>query len=264
MSADTTDISDGFVYSFRVENVFSHFQKLPDETQFAIERNITNVIYDSFAIPADEDYLMARLLAQNGLDRGFFWAASQALEKYLKAYLLMHDQGVKELSRGHKLRPLFDAAAALDPSIVNMPLGLHPDMKIDASVVDKVTVFTVNEYVNELSIHGAAANRYNASGVVFNTGHMLALDALVYQLRSKIGVISINESFKRVSADLLNTFYDNNHYFAPKSVAHSMVPSTEFPIKDSLAATWLDYLQKHSHQQTCSISLLWLGQKMKI
>lgn len=264
MSNDASDVNDGFVYAFKVEKVFVPFRQLAVEMQASIEQNIVNVIYDSFIIPADEDYLTARLLAQKNLHRGFFWSASQALEKYLKAYLLMHDYGIKGLSNGHSLKPLFDAVITIDPKIKNISLAIHNKINIDAQVLAQVKVFTVAEYLRELSVFGAAANRYNASGVIFNTGHLFALDAFVCHLREKIGVPVIKNSFKSVSTDLLDTFYDNNYHFAHNSVAHSIIPSSKFPIKHSLNSTWLDYLKKHREQYAPSIALQWLEEKMKL
>ncbi|MBC3928401.1 MULTISPECIES: HEPN domain-containing protein [unclassified Undibacterium] len=264
MSNDVSDVANDFVYTFKVEKVFSPFRQLTEEIQTSIEQNIVNVIYDSFVIPADEDYLMARLLAQKNLHRGFFWSASQALEKYLKAYLLMHDYGIKRLSNGHSLEPLFDAVITIDPEIKNISLAIHNEIKMDAQILAQVKVFTVAEYLRELSVFGAAANRYNASGVIFNTGHLFALDAFVYHLRERVGVPVIKNSFKGISKDLLDTFYDNNYHFAHNSVTHSIVPSSKFSIHHSLNSTWLGYLKKHREQYAPSIALQWLEEKMKI
>ena len=71
--------------------------------------HIVKVIYESFVIPADEDYLTARLLVKSKLYRGFYWSAAQCIEKYLKAYLLLHDVSVKK-SNGHSIKPLFKIA----------------------------------------------------------------------------------------------------------------------------------------------------------
>ena len=253
-----------FVYSFDVGKVYAHFDILPADMQFSIEHNIVGVIYDSFVIPADEDYLMARLLARKGLYRGFFWAASQCLEKYLKAYLIMHDVGVKGFSAGHPLVALFDAASVFNPDISNFSLVLHRGVKIDPQLASHLKSFSPIEYVQDLSINGVAANRYNASGVIFNTGHLFVLDAFVCQLRKIIGVTEIENSFSRISKDLVESFYDNNYHFAQLSAAHSAVPSPDFPVRHSLAATRLDYLRKNEGHPTCSIALQCLKQKMKL
>ncbi|MBN8239137.1 HEPN domain-containing protein [Marinobacter hydrocarbonoclasticus] len=78
-----------YIYSLKCGDELEHFDKLPDYEQANIERYIVQVISDSFVKPADEDYVTARLLVKKGMHRAFFWAACQALEKYLKAFLLM-------------------------------------------------------------------------------------------------------------------------------------------------------------------------------
>lgn len=258
------DPISGLVYAFDVGKVYPHFHLLPERTQSSIEQNIVRVIYDSFVIPADEDYLMARLLAQKGLHRGFFWAASQAIEKYLKAFLMMHDQGVKHLSNGHPVEQLFSAASTFNVDIGDISLEFHPGMQIDAEIASHLSVFTPKTFLHELTVHGASANRYNASGVTFNTGHLFALDAFAYELRRKIGVLEIKDSFRLVNENLRRTFYINNYYFPHTSVAHAGLPNPEFPIEHSLNATWLDYLNKNKSHQTCSVALQWLKQKMRL
>ena len=67
-----------FVYSFDLKKVLPCIDRLPDNVQANIESNIVDVIYESFVVPGDQDYLTARLLAQKGLQRAFYWAAAQS------------------------------------------------------------------------------------------------------------------------------------------------------------------------------------------
>jgi hypothetical protein len=80
----------GFIYSFDIGKEIPHFKMMSTQLQSSAECNAVEVIYESFVVPGDQDFLMARLLAQKGLHRGFYWAAAQAAEKYLKAFLLMN------------------------------------------------------------------------------------------------------------------------------------------------------------------------------
>jgi len=70
----------------------AHFKLMPGHIQSSAEGNAVDVIYESFVVPGDQDYLMSRLLAQKGLPREFYWAAAQAIEKYLKAFLLINGE----------------------------------------------------------------------------------------------------------------------------------------------------------------------------
>lgn len=69
-----------YVYSFKCKDDLEHFERLSADAQESVEGYIVEVICESFVEPADEDYITARLLAQKGMHRAFFWAASQAME----------------------------------------------------------------------------------------------------------------------------------------------------------------------------------------
>ena len=111
-----------FVYSFDLKEVLPYIDRLPDNDQANIEKNIVEVIYESFVIPGDQDYLTARLLAQKGLERAFYWAAAQSIEKYLKAFLLLNgfsDGRKKKIIGGHSIKALFGKAASIDCALSN-------------------------------------------------------------------------------------------------------------------------------------------------
>lgn len=62
----------GFIYSFDMSSEISHFKRMPEVIQLSAECNAVDVIYESFVVSGDQDYLMSRLLAQKGLPRGFY------------------------------------------------------------------------------------------------------------------------------------------------------------------------------------------------
>jgi hypothetical protein len=55
----------------------------------------TDVVHDLFVRTADENYITARSCAVNRLYTDFFWLAVHALEKYLKAVLLLNGSSSK-------------------------------------------------------------------------------------------------------------------------------------------------------------------------
>lgn len=73
-----------------------------DETKKAL---INDFITKCFRDSADKDYISARLLHRHGLNEQFFWAALQAIEKYLKAILLYNRKSAKKL--GHDITKAF-------------------------------------------------------------------------------------------------------------------------------------------------------------
>src|ERR1700722_14109372 len=67
-------------------------------------------------LTATKDYAAARCLLQNGLLTGLVMGA-QAIEKFLKAYLLFHDPRRKVRKLSHSLPELLREAGALLPNL---------------------------------------------------------------------------------------------------------------------------------------------------
>lgn len=253
-----------FIYGFDMSLEVSHFKRMPEWVQSSAERHVVDTIYESFVVPGDQDYLISRLLALKGLPRGFYWAAAQAIEKYLKAFLLMNGEGVKNY-RGHCIRKIFEACCKIDGGIAELQVLPHPSICIEPSILQYVKKFTIQEFIAELDLHGKSDNRYNAAGVDYNTGHLLAMDSAAFQLRKRIGVVPISESLRKIDSYLVDIFELNNPFFqSGKSCIVAAVPSKEFPVKESSSVTKLQFLQKNQSDPACKISLCWLDKKMKI
>ncbi len=254
----------GFIYSFDMSKEIANFKRMPEHIQSSAECNAVDVIYESFVVPGDQDYLMSRLLAQKGLPRGFYWAAAQAIEKYLKAFLLMNGVSVKKF-KFHPIKELFEAANKIDTSFVDLSVLPHQSIQVETSVSHHLKKFTVRDFICELEKHGSADNRYNAFGVEYNTGHLCAMDSLSFQVRRKIGTIPITESFKKLSPDLIATFEKNNPWFQT-GINHSpsQIPSDEFLIQHSVSVTKFEILTKYKSNPAYSLALRWLRGKMKL
>ena len=70
-------------------------KSLENPQHFRAKRN--EFIKRSFRDIADQDYISARLLHRNQLLHQFLWAGLQAIEKYLKAILLFHDEDTRDI-----------------------------------------------------------------------------------------------------------------------------------------------------------------------
>lgn len=81
------------------------------------------IIYRLFYEAAETDYIAARWAARSNLEYQFYWMSQQALEKMLKACLLLHGVSVKDFS--HDLIPMVEKLCAtvgrLLPSVVFLP-----------------------------------------------------------------------------------------------------------------------------------------------
>lgn len=254
----------GFIYSFDMSRETPHFKRMPEHIQSSAECNTVDVIYESFVVPGDQDYLMSRLLAQKGLSRGFYWAAAQAIEKYLKAFLLMNGEGVKKF-KAHPIEGLFKAASRIDTSIASLNILPHQSIQVDASVSHHLKTFATMDFIDDIEKHGSADNRYNTFGVEYNTGHLCAMDSFSFKLRRKIGTIPINNSFKKLSSDLILIFEKNNPWFqTEENQLLNRIPSKEFPIQHSSSVTKFEFLIKNESNPAYKIALQWLRKKMKL
>jgi hypothetical protein len=254
----------GFIYSFDMSREIAHFKRMPEHIQSSAECNAVDVIYESFVVPGDQDYLMSRLLAQKGLPRGFYWAAAQAIEKYLKALLLMNGEEVKGF-KAHPIKALFEAASRIDTSLADLNILPHQSIQVEASVSHHLKKFAIPDFIDDLERHGSADNRYNAFGVEYNTGHLCAMDSLSFQLRGKIGAIPIYESFKKLSSDLILIFENNNPWFqTEENKLPNRMPSEEFPIQYSSSVTKLEFLMQNESNPAYRLALQWLRAKMKL
>jgi hypothetical protein len=253
-----------FCFSFDLKTDFPIVGRLPDEIQAYIELNIAEVIYESFVIPGDQDYLTARLLAQKGLPRAFFWAAAQTIEKYLKAFLLLKGKSVRKYG-SHPIDELFRDAVEIDKRLININLHPHKDINIDCEILNRVKNFSLKEFIKDIKRHGCADNRYNSFGIEFDTGHLFALDNFAYTLRELIVVPHIANSFRNVDAELKNIFLDNNPLFCDgRNMCYSKIPSKKFQIKRSFSSTRLEFLIKNKNENNNIFALRWLNKKMKL
>lgn len=255
--------SSSYIYSFTCRDELGCFDKLPGHVQGNVERYIVQVIRDSFVKPADEDYVAARLLAQKGMHRAFFWAASQSLEKYLKAFLLLRGVSVKRF-KGHSIAALHTEACAVDLELSNVDTKAHAAIKIHPNVSESIENLSVAKFINDIETQGSPDNRYNSFGVSFNSGYLFALDSFVFGLRQKIGVPPIQENFIKMDQDLVEAFNLYNPWFAPVHMDLAELSNEDFNLSLSGSVTTLDILTGSHAPDGSMFVLQWLDKKMKL
>lgn len=205
--------------------------------------------------------MSARLLAQKGLHRAFFWAASQALEKYLKAFLLMRGVAIDSF-KGHPIVALHGEACSVDKQLATVDTRPHPSIKIHPNVSESIEEFSVASFIEGVEEHGSPDNRYNSFGVDFNSGYLFALDSYIFGLRNLIGVPSIDEGLREMEQGLVEAFSAYNPWFAPTETELPEVPNEDFNLSISGAVTTLDILTGPHPQHGSRLVLQWLNRKM--
>lgn len=135
-----------------------------------------------FISAADNDYLTARWAYSHAMSGQFFWAASQALEKYMKALWLLNDRSV--LSIGHDLEALFSETKRLDvsgtiPKMIELPETL-------ALASDHWEGKSTQSFIKHLSYYGSGDSRYGVTGTNLNGPLIHILDNLAASIRMVI------------------------------------------------------------------------------
>lgn len=136
----------------------------------------TNAIaHRMFVATADQNYALARLAYFNQFDLDFFWLSLHAIEKYLKAILLLNRHSAK--GYGHNLRGLHSAVKKLYPKLVFGPL-VDPKIK-DLRWHDS----SVGDFLVRLNEYGHASNRYLTYGYTVMLDDLMKVDQLVWSIR---------------------------------------------------------------------------------
>nr|WP_081984136.1 HEPN domain-containing protein [Massilia sp. JS1662] len=253
-------VRHSIAYSYKVGDTIERFNSCNPEEQAAIEMHIAKVIVESFVEPADHDYLAARSLAIGGLHRSFYWSATQAIEKYLKAFLLLHGISVRDFS--HDLSKLLEVAKNCKSGFADIDISPNSDLSLPSHFT--LSQLKLDQFIQLLQKYGSPSNRYNNYGAIYDTGHLFALDSLVYRLRSKMQLPCIEMSFHmRLSADFQRYLYENNPYFAPAHFAHAELPNPLFPLSAGGNMPHWEFLQR-SDTMLYLFPKQWLKKHMKI
>ncbi len=144
-----------------------------------------NIVEELFIKTADDNYVTARWCYANAFDVDFFWLAVHALEKYLKAVLLLNGRSGKagtvagkQVSFGHDIVRLWADVKPLAPELLPAMLTCPTEIE-DPSWHD----MTPEQFVQRLYNMGHADNRYQLSGYVLREGDLFKLDQLVFAVR---------------------------------------------------------------------------------
>jgi len=134
------------------------------------------IVRECFVNTADDNYIAARWCFVEGLHINYFWLSVHALEKYMKAALLLNGESSKSYS--HDIIKLYRKtkclAADLLPNALNKPDSLDIDRWIDESP---------EAFIQRLYRNGNAHNRYQIGGFYRRDEDLFKLDIMVYELR---------------------------------------------------------------------------------
>lgn len=256
-----TNKAQNFQYSFNLSDVITHLHVYDDSTQALAEKWIVDVIYESFIKTADQDYLTARLLAQKGLHRGFFWGIAQATEKYLKAFLLLNGRKISKFS-GHPILKLFNASKEVNSKLKDIDTSVHEKLKNTSGVNCVMQKMNLEELLSSIEEQGSPHSRYNSVGVQYHTGFLFAFDAFAYQIRNFLLVPEISESFSKLAPELVEAFHVANPWFDPTPESDVSYLLEDLHLCASFEVTALEFIAQNKTNVSCDIALQWLSEMM--
>lgn len=135
-----------------------------------------SLVGELFVRTADENYITARWCADQQLHADFLWLAVHALEKYLKAVLLLNGSTAKGYS--HDIVRLYaDVKSIAGP--------LLPDQLVQPPTLDIYHWHdrTADWFIEQLLKNGNADNRYSIYGYVAFGQYLHMLDTMVFAIR---------------------------------------------------------------------------------
>ena len=149
-----------------------------DVSDLDVEKN--RVVHDLFIDTADDNYVLSRWCYAGGLNIDYAWMAVNALEKYLKAALLLN--GRSALRYGHDITKLYtgvrEFAAGMFPGILDKPTQIDLPYWHDE---------TPEKYLERLLGYGNAHNRYMIFGYILHMEDLFKLDRMVFAVRRLCG-----------------------------------------------------------------------------
>lgn len=133
------------------------------------------IVKDMFLHTADENYIVSRWTAAHGLETDFLWNAVHALEKYIKAVLLLNEESGKG---AHDIVGLYERLKIIAGDLLPTDLARPPKLRIG-----DWRRTSVDQFIARLYNNGNADNRYLVFGWVTSSQDLHMLDTLVFAIR---------------------------------------------------------------------------------
>jgi hypothetical protein len=139
--------------------------------------NKHSIINELIIATADDNYVLARWCFHQHLNVDFFWLAVHALEKYLKAVLLLNGKSAKSYS--HDIVKLYASVTPLAPELLPAILVKPEDRMPDPYW----HVENAADFIARLHRDGQADNRYQLFGYSRHPEDLWKLDQVVFIVR---------------------------------------------------------------------------------
>ncbi len=156
-----------------------------------------NVIKRLFLEPADTTYVTARWHFFKGLHFEFYWSSYHAIEKYLKAILLLNHQNTNNL--GHNIIKAYGevsnvAGTELLPDVFSRVLLDRISHITSMNDRSRLHYSGVEQYVSKIHSMGGVNSRYAMKSVSIRTTDIYCFDLTVFLLRRLAEDLSLDKN----------------------------------------------------------------------
>lgn len=188
---------------------------LPQEQRQRFEGYAGEIVCESFIFTADRDYLTARFAFFEKQSHLFLWSAAQAIEKYLKANILVLGSG--RVTRTHHHTKLATALRESHPERLEIDLPM-PLSWVEHGV-NLWSSLTVDGFLERIEKLGAPDVRYDQVQLDVQLQDLVYLDRLAFSLRQRLVEEKVQDC-RLVGDQLKSRFFDLNYSFAPADHQH--------------------------------------------
>ena len=188
---------------------------LPLDERDRFIRNENEIVIESFVFTGDRDYLTARFAFFQKQSHLFLWSAAQALEKYLKANILL--LGCGEVKRIHQHTKLAKVLRETHAERLEIDMDI-PNGWAEQGVATWPSV-DIDEFFHRIETLGSPDVRYDQVQLEVHLQDLVLLDRLAFRLRHEL-IDERVETCRLVGEQLKQCFFDLNHPFAPEGFEH--------------------------------------------
>ena len=188
---------------------------LSEEQRDRFERNVTEIVCESFIFTGDRDYLTARFAFFQQQFHLFLWSAAQAIEKYLKANILLLGNG--SIKKTHHLTKLAKTLSASLANRLNIDLAI-PNGWPEQGVAHWPSL-NVDGFLKRIEELGSPDVRYDQVPLDVHLQDLVLLDRLAFSLRDRLVTEAVQDC-RLVGEQLKSCFLDLNYSFAPAGYLH--------------------------------------------
>lgn len=193
----------------------SIFGALPPCQRDHFISNASEIVIESFIFTGDRDYLTARFAFFQKQSHLFLWSAAQALEKYIKANILLLGGGA--IKRIHAHTELAKTLRRSNPERMNIDTAI-PSGWVEQGVAHWPEL-DVDGFLQRMETLGSPDVRYDQVQLEVRLQDLVLLDRLAFSLRHKL-IDEPVECCHLVGEQLKQCFFDLNYSFSPKGFEH--------------------------------------------